>query len=92
MKNFLWIAATLLWLGVAVVSLLGVLFLPMLFDAPGSEDNRRLQAIAACIVATPVLCLMAATLPWIFKHKRHVGWLFLLPLLSLSAIFVLDGL
>jgi hypothetical protein len=92
MKSFLWIATTVLWLGVALVSLVGVLFLPMLFDAPGSEDSRKLQATALCILATPILCLMAATMPWILKRKRHAGWLFLLPLLSLSPIVLLDQL
>ena len=88
MKNFLWITTTLLWLGVAMVSGFAVLFLPMLFDAPGSQDNRGLQAMAVCIAAMPVLFLMAATMPWIYKHKRYAGWLFLLPFLGILAIFL----
>ena len=89
MKTFLWVSASLLWLGVGLLSLVPVMFLPMLFDSPGSQDSQPLQAFSIAVLATPVLCLMAVVLPWVLQHKKHAGWLFLLPPLGIPSIFLL---
>jgi len=74
MKNFIWTTTTVLWRGVAAVSLLMTLFVPVLFDAPGSLENRRVQALALSIAATPVLFLLAAILPWVFRRSLPAGF------------------
>lgn len=92
MKTFIWVTTTVLWLIAAAVSLFISMFVPMLFDAPGSEENRAIQALALAITATPVLFLLAAILPWVFNRKRFAGWLFLLPFLGFLLIVVLAQL
>lgn len=90
MKRVLWMTATGIWIVVGIVSSVAALFAPMLFDAPGTDKNPRVQALALAIVATPVLCLLGAWLPWAFMRRKFAAWLFLLPLLSISSIIILD--
>lgn len=92
MKKFIWVATTVLWLCAAAMSLVMAMFLPTLFDAPGALENHKVQGLALGIAATPVLFLLAAIMPWVFRRKKFAGWLFLLPLISISSIVVLDQL
>lgn len=92
MKGFLWIVATLGWFGGAAVSGFAALFVPMMFDAPGSEANVKLQALAACALLLPVFCVAGAVLPWIFRRWRHAAAFFLVPLADLLPVVVLASL
>jgi Na+/proline symporter len=89
MKSFFWIAMTLAWFALALVSAFAALFVPMMFDAPGSESNVRLQAFAVSVLLLPVFCLLGAILPWVFRRRRYSGGLFLLPLVDIASIAVL---
>ena len=73
---------------VGVASLLPVMMLPMMFDAPGSESNRLLIALAAAIAIFPLLCLIGAVLPWLFRRRSFARWLFLPPLLDLALVII----
>jgi len=84
--NIGWIALSVGLVLIAVGSLLPVVMLPMMFDAPGSESNRLLIALAAAIAAFPILCVVGAVLPWLFWRRSFARWLFLPPALDLTLI------
>lgn len=54
----------------ALVSFGGILIVPMLFDAPGSENNVGLIGFATCLVAYPFVCLLAIILGWVFLRMN----------------------
>jgi hypothetical protein len=82
----IWIVASVCLIGLAVVSLMPVMMVPMLFDAPGSETSRLTIAMALLVAAFPVCCLIGAALPWLFRHRKRAGWLFLLPVADVAAL------
>ena len=89
MKNFFWIMMTCGWLVVGLVSAFAVMFVPMMFDAPGSDTSLRLYGLAVSVFLLPIFCLMGAILPWIFRARRFSGGLFLLPLVVVVSIVIL---
>ncbi|MCC9622568.1 hypothetical protein LPB41_12770 [Thalassospira sp. MA62] len=72
----------------ALFSLPIVMFAPMMFDAPGSENNPFTQLMFYSVVAFPVLCLMGGILPWIFKRHRLGIWLYALSGLAIGLFVV----
>jgi hypothetical protein len=88
-KKLLWAGLTLFWGLAALGSGLPAMMSPMLFDAPGSENNTTLWALAGAILSLPPLCLIAAGLPWLFRRRRFAGLLFLAPMPAIAAILAL---
>jgi len=75
-KKGLRIGLTILSILTAVMSMPMVMFSPMMFDAPGSENNPITQLLFYSVLAFPVLCLMGGILPWIFKRHPKSIWLY----------------
>ena len=74
------------WVLVGVVSGLLVLFVPLLFDAPGSERNLATIALAVGVVSCPAACLTALYVTWpvIRSGGGSPGWMWvLLPIASI---------
>ncbi|MBO6772349.1 MAG: hypothetical protein JJ898_13515 [Thalassospira sp.] len=71
-----------------------VMFSPMMFDAPGSENNLLTELLFYSVLAFPVLCLVGGILPWIFRRHPLGIWLYALSGLAIgllvSAIVLLD--
>jgi hypothetical protein len=85
-KNIRWIVASLALIAIGGMSLLPVIMLPMMFDAPGSDSNPITIALVVVIAAFPVFCLIGSVLPWIFRRRSFAGWLFFLPVVDLVLI------
>ena len=89
------ILATVLWALAGAASLLVVLFVPMLFDAPGSTSDPFAVTLAVSIVLFPLACLVSIVGSWIGYRKRRLrgSILFaLLPLLPVAgALFAMVG-
>lgn len=78
-------------IGLTVLSILAalfsaplVMFSPMIFDAPGSENNPATQMLFYSILAFPVLCLMGGILPWVFRRHRLGIWIYALSGLAIG--------
>jgi hypothetical protein len=88
------IAFSAAWILAGLASLFPVILIPMMFDAPGSEANPLVFALAAAIAAFPVFCFAGAILPWVFRRRSFAKRLFLLPALDIVmivlAFFALD--
>ncbi len=82
----LWTVLSVLWVVLAAPSAFLALFAPMMFDAPGSTQSPLTVALFAGVLALPVLWLLGAALPWIFRHAAWAAWLFLIPLLDVVAL------
>jgi len=76
----------------AAGSLMLVIIVPFLFDAPGTEDQPATWAMAFSILATPIMCLLAIVGVWIaaFPEGRTRWWYapLALPFLSLLAFWL----
>lgn len=81
-----WIVVSVCLIGLAAVSLLPVMMVPMMFDAPGSETSPLTIAFALSVAAFPIFCLMGAALPWLFRRRKRAVWLFLVPSVDVAAI------
>lgn len=83
---------SLLLLLCAAASLVTFLFIPFLFDAPGTEDQPAVWAMAGAILSFPLMCLVAIAGLWIaaFPAGRSLWWYasLALPFLSLLAFLV----
>lgn len=85
-RKLLWIVASVCLIGLALVSLMPVMMVPMMFDAPGSETSSLTIGMALLVAAFPLFCLIGAGLPWLFRRRKRAAWLFLLPLADVAAI------
>ena len=74
-KKGLRIGLTILSVLAALMSTPMVMFSPMMFDAPGSDENVLTQFLFFSVLAFPVLCLMGGILPWVFKRHPKSIWL-----------------
>tara|TARA_B100000674_G_scaffold495594_1_gene523447 strand:- start:3770 stop:4087 length:318 start_codon:yes stop_codon:yes gene_type:complete len=75
-KKGLRIGLTILSVIGAVMSMPLVMFSPMMFDAPGSDENPLTHFLLFSVLAFPVLCIMGGILPWIFKRHPKSIWLY----------------
>lgn len=82
-------------IGLTVLSILGalmavplVMFSPMIFDAPGSDENNLTWFLFFAVLAFPVLCLMGGILPWILKNHPKSLWLYGLGVIGFVLITV----
>lgn len=70
------------------------MFSPMIFDAPGSSENPLALFLFYCVFSFPVLCMLGAILPWMFKRHPKSIWLHALSGLAvaqfLTAIVLLE--
>ncbi len=85
------IAATVILVGLAFVSLLPVGLSIMLFDAPGSEKNPYLLVAFGGIASFPVTCVAAVVCAWIahgLRRDRVAARVVFLPLLSVAVAIV----
>ncbi|MHC8493214.1 hypothetical protein ACTU44_10945 [Thalassospira sp. SM2505] len=93
-KKGLRIGLTVLSVLGAVMSMPLVMFSPMMFDAPGSEENILTQFLFFSVLAFPVLCLAGGILPWVFRRHQLGIWLYALSGLAIgllvSAFVLLD--
>jgi glucan phosphoethanolaminetransferase (alkaline phosphatase superfamily) len=87
-KKGLRIGLTILSILAAVMSMPMVMFSPMMFDAPGSENNPVTQLLFYSVLAFPVLCLMGGILPWIFKRHPKSIWLYGLSGLAIGLLIL----
>ena len=83
--------STLLCVGAFPLLLLALALAPTLFDAPGSEGRPLPWLLLALVVATPVACLVGATVGWLAYILRHVrtAWTFALLPLPLLLVYLL---
>lgn len=91
-KKGLRIGLTILSVIGAVMSMPLVMFSPMMFDAPGSDENALTQFLFFSVLAFPVLCLMGGILPWKFRHNPKSIWLYGLSGLAIALIVVAAAL
>lgn len=91
-KKGLRIGLTILTVLAALMSMPMVMFSPMMFDAPGSDENVLTQFLFFSVLAFPVLCLMGGILPWIFKRHPKSIWLYGLSGLAIALIVVAAAL
>ncbi|WP_240626527.1 hypothetical protein [Thalassospira lohafexi] len=86
-KKGLRITLTIISILGALLSLPMVMMSPMMFDAPGSENNPITQLMFYSLLAFPALCLMGGILPWIFKRHAISIWLYALSGLAVGLFF-----
>ncbi len=88
------IVLTLLLLFGAGTSLLLVMIVPFLFDAPGTEEQAATWVIVGAILSAPLMCLAATIGVWIaaFPAGRSRWWYaaLILPVLS-GLVFWIAG-
>ncbi|HET9030331.1 MAG TPA: hypothetical protein VFN49_09140 [Candidatus Aquilonibacter sp.] len=58
------LAATILWGLLMLPGFVAAMMSPMMFDAPGSLEDRSLTTVAGAVVAFPLLCLVSIALTW----------------------------
>lgn len=70
------IVLTALLLPGAAGSLMLVMIVPFLFDAPGTEDQAATWTMAGAVLSAPVMCLLAIVSVWIaaFPEGRSRWW------------------
>lgn len=69
-------------------SLLLVMIVPFLFDAPGTEDQAATWTMAGAVLSSPFMCLAAIVGVWIaaFPEGRSRCWYAVLGLPVLSGL------
>lgn len=84
------IIATAVYGVTSLLTLALFLVIPMMFDAPGSENNASLLAFASCIVLYPFISILAVVLGWVLRNKstQTAFYITLLPLLDAILAFV----
>ena len=82
------IVLTILLLFGAATSLVLVMIVPFLFDAPGTEDQAATWTMAGAVLSAPVMCLLATAGVWIaaFPAGRSRWWYASLALPFLSGL------
>jgi hypothetical protein len=89
------IVLTLLLLFGAGTSLVLVMMIPFLFDAPGTEDQAATWTMAGAILSAPLMCLLATICVWIALPERRSKWWYAslaLPFLSLLVFWIAGSL
>ena len=92
------VLAVLLWPPVGAFGAMAAMMSPMLYDAPGSEDNPFIAIMVFGAVSLPLLCLLAAVASlwfavkeWKAPVKRLKVWIWAgLPLASV-VLFLLGA-
>src|ERR1019366_3242248 len=92
--NLRWLILTALWILAGLAAVVPAMMTPMMFDAPGSERNPVAIGLAISVAIFPLVCLLSAVLPWIFRKWPFAAMFFLLPVANLAVIaaivFTLD--
>lgn len=90
------ILLNLLWVGLLLLSLVAVMFSPMMFDAPGSDKQPMLWMIFWSIVALPVniiITLILSMRKYAQSDYRAAFLTSLIPvLIHVAVVVVLFGL
>ncbi|MCU0469069.1 MAG: hypothetical protein MUF58_10730 [Arcicella sp.] len=96
MKTFTIVVNVLFLIGL-VPSVMGAMMSPMMFDAPGSENSKKTWTLFSCMIALPILIIIAQIISWIAYYKQNYGLalkISLLPtadLLIISFLFIIIG-
>ncbi|MEY3014011.1 MAG: hypothetical protein RIT45_2746 [Pseudomonadota bacterium] len=70
-KPLIAITASVVWTLASMASLLPILFSPMMFDAPGSENNVWLNLSFYSLLSFPVLSVLAVAGSWVVWSKTQ---------------------
>ncbi|RCK48719.1 hypothetical protein TH25_14080 [Thalassospira profundimaris] len=62
-----------------IISLPFVMFSPMMFDSPGSENNIYLHLLFGSVLLFPVMSFSGAFFPWLLRRWAWSAWFFLFP-------------
>jgi|TARA_R110002012_G_C11533080_1_gene600701 hypothetical protein len=65
-----------------IFSLPFVMFSPLMFDAPGSENNLYLHLLFGSVLLFPLMSFCGALFPWLLRRWEWSAWFFLLPFLG----------
>jgi hypothetical protein len=77
------------WLLAGAASVLPIIFLPMLFDAPGSDSNPGAIAFALGMLGFPLVCVVSAVTSLGARGRDQLRKAFLLLLIPLAHIGLL---
>lgn len=84
----IWLIVATVLLSIATVAgILPALMSPMMFDAPGSMENRAIVTSAICVATFPIVCAVAIGLLWLlYTHQQYSAARIasLLPLINLT--------
>jgi hypothetical protein len=56
---------------ILIPSIFGAIMSPMMFDAPGSEKSQKTWILFSCMVALPVLIIIAQIVSWIAYKNQN---------------------
>ncbi|MEQ9346721.1 MAG: hypothetical protein RIG26_09790 [Thalassospira sp.] len=87
-KKGLRVGLTILSVLAALMSMPLVMFSPMMFDAPGSDNNALTQLLFYSVLAFPALCLAGGILPWMFRRHPQSIWLYALGGLAVGMLVI----
>jgi hypothetical protein len=87
--NTLMIVSTVVWAALGLLSFAPVMMSPMMFDAPGSYENKTLRRLVASLVSFPVACVVGIAAGWMlyaWVDERAGIAVISLPLVSILAL------
>ena len=82
---------TIIWWLTAIPGVGMAMMAPMMFDAPGSQNNLMVVALAVSVFTYPVAAILAPILAWVaygLSWPRAAWILILAPLLPMAAVFI----
>lgn len=56
---------------ILIPSVFAAMMSPMMFDAPGSEKSKKTWLLFSCVVALPVLIVVAQIVAWIAFNREN---------------------
>ena len=56
---------------ILIPSIFGAVMSPMMFDAPGSEKSQKTWTLFSCMIALPVLIIIAQIISWIAYSNQN---------------------
>ena len=65
------IVINVIFLIILIPSLFGAMMSPMMFDAPGSEKSNKTWVLFCCMIALPLLIIIAQIISWIAYRKEN---------------------
>ncbi|WP_417806141.1 hypothetical protein [Thalassospira lucentensis] len=82
------IVLSILSILVALMSSPLIMVAPMIFDSPGSSESLLAQFLFYTLLSFPVLSMLGAILPWMFKSHPKSIWLYSLTGLAIVQFLV----
>jgi hypothetical protein len=81
------IIINVVFLLILIPSVMGAIMSPMMFDAPGSDKSQKTWILFSCMIALPVLIIIAQIFSWIAFFNQN--YKFALSINLLPAIDIL---